>query len=65
MDIKQDDIVEVWTGAALGSPYPPQRGDRWDEARVLEVKGGTYYVSWTSSRPGAFWAPPAAVRSRS
>jgi len=62
MHIKKNDIVEVWTGAAVGSPYPPQPGDRWDEARVLEVKDGSFQISWTGPRPGAPWVPSAAVR---
>lgn len=62
MDIVKNDIVEVWTGAPMGSPYPPQPGDRWEEARVLEVKGDSYYVTWLSKRPGALWVPPRAIR---
>lgn len=64
VDIKKDDIVEVWTGAATGSPFPPKPGDRWDEARVVEVKDGSAQITWTSSRPGMPWVPLAAVRPR-
>jgi hypothetical protein len=62
MDIKKDDIVEVWTGAAVGSPYPPRPGDTWLEARVLEVKGQSYQIAWTGPRPGCPWVARAAVR---
>lgn len=60
--IKRDDIVEVWTGAVIGSPYPPQPGDRWEEARVLEAKDDSYWISWVGLRPGCPWVPRAAVR---
>lgn len=62
--MKVGEIVKVWTGAAIGSPYPPQLGDRWGEAKVLEIKGDTYYVSWTGNRPGALWVPSAAIREK-
>jgi hypothetical protein len=61
-DIKKDDIVEVWTGAAIGSPYPPRPGDPWLEARVVEVKGGSFQIAWTGTRPGMPWVPRAAIR---
>lgn len=62
MRIKKDDIVEVWTGAALGSPYPPQPGDTWLEARIVEVKGDSFQIAWTGARPGMPWVARAAVR---
>ena len=64
MDIKKNDIVEVWTGAAIGSPYPPKPGDRWDEAKVVEARGGSFQIAWTSNRPGMPWVPAAAIRSQ-
>jgi hypothetical protein len=63
--IARDDIVEVWTGAVTGSPHPPQPGDSWLEAKVLEVKGNSFWISWTGPRPGAPWVPRAAIRRKS
>ena len=62
MEINTGDIIEVWTGAAIGSPYPPQVGDSWAKAEVVENKGGRFQISWQSNRPGLLWVPPAAVR---
>lgn len=62
--IKKDDVVEVWTGAATGSPYPPKPGDRWEEATVMEAKGDSYQISWNSSRAGMPWVPRMAIREK-
>lgn len=63
-EIRENDIVEVWTGAAIGSPYPPQPGDTWLEAEVVEVKGDSYWIRWTGARSGMPWVSRAAIRAK-
>lgn len=62
MEYVVDEIVEAWTGAALGSPFPPPPDAVWERARVLEVRGDAVQVAWLSERPGCPVLPPAAVR---
>lgn len=62
MEIKKDDTVEVWAGAAVGSPCPPQPGDVWLEARVVEARGDRFQVAWAGTRPGMPWVARSAIR---
>jgi hypothetical protein len=56
------EVVEVWTGAAIGSPFPPPPNAVWERARVVEVREDAVQIEWLSNRPGMPVLPPAAVR---
>lgn len=62
MKTQAGDVVEVWTGAALGSPFPPPEDATWAPARVVEVRGDSAQVEWIGRRPGMPIVPPAAIR---
>lgn len=57
-----DEVVEAWTGAAVGSPFPPPPNAQWERARVLEVRDDAVQITWLGERPGCPVLPPSAVR---
>lgn len=57
-----NEIVEVWTGAATGEPYPPPANATWKRARVLEARGAYVQIEWLDERGCCPVVPPAAIR---